>query len=373
MTLIDQKDAELTTYRAILDQSESTSAPQRKDLVRLEMLIEGAVEQMSREGLFPINRKWPAVCVDRGCGAGEHATILTSAFIQTIQQYSPGPVQVIHNDRAEIDLKSLVRHINRFRPRTNQCTPQKEQPRTHAAYPLISAGSFLDSLMPDNSVHMVVSNAALHWLDLGYVSAESYRNDETSLSEIAQSQWEMFLKTVSRELVTGGRLIISQIGAASASMREQHIPVRLVRLAATRIRRQLGFPESPNCPDWQVLPVYLRTRDEVLSPLLNEDSLLSLSTEICEVENIDCPYFTAWCQHGCNRSFAASFTNFIRAFSEWSVRTWLINLVSHTEYHHQVSRLLNEFYQTIEQEVRQSPQDWQMRRSRIVLVARRTD
>ncbi|QDT22493.1 hypothetical protein [Gimesia chilikensis] len=346
MTLIDLKCSEFTSDCAIHDQPKSKSAPQRKDLARLEPLIERAVAQMSHEGLFPNNRKWPAVCVDRGCGADEHATILTAAFVQAMQQWSSGPVQVIHIDRAAIDLKSLVRHINRFRTVTGQYSNQTEQSRTHAA---------------------------LHWLDLGYVSAKDYQNDETCLSEIAHTQWEIFLKTVSRELVPGGRLIISQIAVASASMREQHVPVRLVRLAAARIRRQLGVSESPNYPDWQVLPVYLRTRDEVLRPLLAEENLLSLSTELCEAEHVDCPYFTAWRQHGCNRSFAASFTNFIRAFSEWSVRIWLKSLVSQTGHHDQFSQLLHEFYQTIEQEVRQSPQDWQMRRTRIVLVARRID
>ena len=377
MTLIARKSSEFTADCAILDQSDkymSTSAPQRKDITRLEILIEQAVKRMSHENLLPPqNRRWPAVCVDRGCGDGDHATILTDAFAQAIQIWSQGPVQTIHNDRVEIDLRRLARHINGVRPETNRYTSQTEQSRTHAAYPLISAGSFLDPLMPDNSVHMVVSNAALHWLDLGHVAGEAYRNDEASLQEIAHSQWEMFLRTVSRELVPGGRLVISQIGAASASLREQHVPVRLVRLAAARIRRQLGFSESPNCPDWQVLPVYLRTRDEVLRPPRNKENLLSLSTELCEAENVDCPCFAAWRQHGCHRSFAASFTNFIRAFSEWSVHSWLKQLVNDTDSHYQVSQLLDEFYQIIEQELRHSPEDWEMRRTRIVLVACRTD
>lgn len=343
-------------------------SPQQADIKRLIFLVDEGVRDMASFGPLAANAgASSAIMVDRGCGTGPNTVHLSKSFASAVRKQSSASPVTIHNDRPHDGIVSLSEQLASLRESsagTLQCA---------GTFPLVAAGSFLDCLMP-TSVHMVVSNAVAHWLDLAHVSAmpdgASLHNADRSFARIAERQWRTLLDATARELVPGGKLILSFIGCSSPETRDQHVPLLLLRSAAERVASEAGFPAEFGR---SVVPIYLRTRTETLAPLIHDPGIARrFLVEYCEVESCECPFFSRFSRNGDALEFAKGFTRFIRGFSEWAVALWLTRLFDRAGRPCIVSDQLGQFYSDIEQAVYEQPLRWRMRRHRIVLAATRT-
>ncbi|KAF7031887.1 LOW QUALITY PROTEIN: hypothetical protein CFC21_043139 [Triticum aestivum] len=198
------------------------NAEQKKTKPWIEAVI---VELCSSTGTLQPGKM---VIADLGCSTGPNALALVSIAVEAIHahclQFQQLPPEcVVLNDLPENNFNTVVKSRITLR--------QSNDPVVMTG---ITPGSFYERLFTTESLHLVCLSNSMHWLskapeDLTRNLIPAYDIDEHSRSERLpivleayakqyRKDFTLFLELRAKELVSGGRMIVSLVGRRSDAM-----------------------------------------------------------------------------------------------------------------------------------------------------------
>ncbi len=287
---------------------------------------------------------------DYGCGTGSNAILSVKPAIESVaERYPDHSIFVHHVDQVENDWNTLFEFAARQEGYVN-LSPHIR--------PIASVGSFFSMVTPASTIDVGVSFGASHWLSvqpeissngtLWFADAQGTARLE--LKRQAQKDWEKFLTLRLNELRSGGRLMVSTLGAIpdedeinETCCSGRHTYRAMYRVAESMVNDGL-IPEQ--ALSRFVMPIWFMSKAEALEPFQRNAELAEgFSVERAEVAPAQQnPKDIFADQIGDPEQYAASYKGFVRAFTESTFRQFLFR----DESAQAESTLLNEFYDRFE-------------------------
>ncbi|XP_044446772.1 probable jasmonic acid carboxyl methyltransferase 2, partial [Triticum aestivum] len=192
---------------------------------RMKPLIDAAIGDFCGNNgtLFP----GKMVIADLGCSSGPNALTLVSTAVEAIMSHSlqfqhpPPEVSVLLNDLPHNDFNMVVKSLVTLRQSNNK----------FVLVTGVTPGSFYERLFTSDSMHLICSSNNLHLLskapeDLSRNHIPAYDTDEHARHERLRmvrkayarqfrKDFTLFLKLRDKELVPGGRMVLSLVGRCS--------------------------------------------------------------------------------------------------------------------------------------------------------------
>ncbi|XP_044345493.1 anthranilate O-methyltransferase 3-like [Triticum aestivum] len=192
---------------------------------RMKPLIEAAIGDLcgSSGTSFP----GKMAITDLGCSSGPNALTLVSTAVEAIMshclqfQHPPPEVSVLLNDLPHNDFSMVVKSLVTLRQSNNKSVFMTG----------VTPGTFYERLYTSDSMHLILSSNSLHWLskapeDLTRNHIPAYDMDQHARHERLpivrkayarqfRKDFTLFLKLRAKELVPGGRMVLSLVGRCS--------------------------------------------------------------------------------------------------------------------------------------------------------------
>ncbi|KAK3139746.1 hypothetical protein QOZ80_5AG0389430 [Eleusine coracana subsp. coracana] len=169
------------------------------------------------------------VIADLGCSFGPNALGLVSTAVSAISQHcslrkqAEPEICVLLNDLPSNDFNSVAKSLVAL---------QQSSPSSAALLTGIVPGSFYKRLFTSNSLNLVLSSNSLHWLSeppeiLKSNGIPMYDNDEglrrtrrplvvQACAQQFRKDFTVFLGLRAKELVPGGRMVVSLLGSCAS-------------------------------------------------------------------------------------------------------------------------------------------------------------
>jgi len=317
----------------------------------------------------------PFVMTDMGCADGGTSIDLVRAAVDTAIVRWPGrPVTVVYTDQPRNDFNSLFRLVHGLTD--VPCYLQS----VNDVFVMASATSFYEQILPAGTLDLGFSATAMHWLSRKPCDLSSHVHpvgaSGTELAAFAaqgQRDWETILLRRARELAPGGRLV-------------------LVNFCRDEEGRYLGNTGGVNMFDtinalWQsfasdgrisaeeylamTFPQYYKTVAEFAQPLDDPTGPVQaagLRLEHMQTRVVQCPFATAFHQHGDAERFARAYVPTLRS---WTESTFAAAL-STDRPAEQRSKIIDSFYAEYETLVREAPEGHGMDYVHVYMVITKT-
>ncbi|KAF7025199.1 hypothetical protein CFC21_037423 [Triticum aestivum] len=252
---------------------------------RLKPLIEATIVELcsSTNTSFPEKM----LIADLGCSSGPNALALVSVAIEAIHshclqlQQPPPEVCVLLNDLPDNDFNTVVKSLVMLR--------QSNKPAVVTVG--ITPGSFYERLFTSGSMHLFCSSNSLNWLskvpeDLTRNWIPAYDIDEHARSErlpmvleaYAQQfrkDFTLFLELRAKELVPGGRMVVSLAGRRSDDRASKFSHVWEVFAQILSVMASEGVIDKAKYDSFYV-PVY-GPSDEELREIIQAEGSFSIT------------------------------------------------------------------------------------------------
>ncbi|GLT80047.1 hypothetical protein SLA2020_515100 [Shorea laevis] len=222
---------------------------------------------------------------DLGCSSGPNTLYVVSELIKVVDKMrqelgcqSP-EYQVLLSDLPGNDFNSVFRSLAGFQEKLKKELGSGSGPCFFSGVP----GSFYHRLFTGKSLHFVHSSYSLHWLsqvpkgletNKGSISVSSSSPPDVikAYQEQFQHDFSMFLMSRSKELVAGGRMVLTFLGRSGddPSTKECCYIWELLALALNDLVSK-GLIEEEKMDSFN-LPLYSPSPTEVKSEILKEGS-----------------------------------------------------------------------------------------------------
>lgn len=261
----------------------------------------------------------PFGIVDYGCSEGKNSIYVVRAAIEKVRASRPEQAfSVVHEDLPTNNFNRLFQQLHEFAP--YDATPESP------VHVFASGTSFYSAVVPPKTVHLGISSSALHWTSVHPVIANhiyhcgATAEEQAIYAAAAAEDWQKFLVQRAQELVDGGRLIVTMAARFddSESISDDTYSAQLVLELLNDILEQLvveGKIERSSLDAFSI-PIYSRSKDEIIEPVVNGAVKDVLSFESLEIEIIPCPFHEAYKQDGDAGDYADGLTGIVRAISE---------------------------------------------------------
>src|SRR4028119_1080281 len=289
--------------------NEHSRSQQQADSLGLP-LLERAVEEMT-----VLQGAEPAVVADFGAAQGRNSLGPMRLAVEKIRRRTTvfTPIVVVHTDLPQNDFASLFALV--------EASPESYLLSVENVFALAAGKSFYERIFPDGYLSLGWTAISVHWLskvpcdipDHVYAQRAGQRVRK-AYAERASEDWQRFLGHRARELRPGGELIVVAITTDDAGntggeslMDLTNEPV-LAMVEAGSIR-----PEEYGRMN---MPAYHRTMEEFTESLrfgpLTEELILREAIR----EQFSDQLWPEYDKTGDANAFAASYTEFMRAFTE---------------------------------------------------------
>jgi hypothetical protein len=289
--------------------NEHSRSQQQADSLGLP-LLERAVEEMT-----VLQGAEPAVVADFGAAQGRNSLGPMRLAVEKIRRRTTvfTPIVVIHTDLPQNDFASLFALV--------EASPESYLLSVENVFALAAGKSFYERIFPDGYLSLGWTAISVHWLskvpcdipDHVYAQRAGQRVQK-AYAEQASEDWQRFLGHRARELRPGGELIVVAVTTDDTGntggeglMDLTNEPV-LAMVEAGFIR-----PEEYRQMN---MPAYHRTMEEFTEPLrsgtLTEDLILKEDAKAGFPDQL----WPEYEQTEDATAFAASYTEFMRAFTE---------------------------------------------------------
>ncbi|KAF9776540.1 Methyltransferase fus9 [Fusarium sp. DS 682] len=174
--------------------------------------------------------------VEYGSAHGNNSLKPMEAIMKSLPT-SPS-LELVFSDRPENDFSTLSNTITTWTESLDKIQfPQQ-------LFVSMVPRSFYAQIIPSQSTHLGFSLAALHHLDYVPQSTDGNLDDVTLLQQQAHVDLSNFLRLRAQEIVSGGSLILSFVGKASAGYENYSGPVDACRKAMVQMVQQGVIPIS---------------------------------------------------------------------------------------------------------------------------------
>nr|GMD74458.1 salicylate carboxymethyltransferase-like [Ipomoea batatas] len=227
---------------------------------------------------------------DLGCSSGPNTFLVVFDIIRAVEKLrkmtgSPSPEYVVHfSDLPSNDFNSIFRSLPRC---VEDFKKEMGDGFGHCFFAGVG-GSFYGRLFPSKTLHFVHSSNSLHWLsqipkgleeNKGNIciSASSPPNVIKAYYEQFESDFSIFLKSRSEELVMGGRMVLYFLGRKSENPNPSHdvlnFWVVLAEVLKDLVTKRLVEEEKLNSFN---LPIYTPSLKEV-KMVVEKEGLFSIN------------------------------------------------------------------------------------------------
>ena len=229
--------------------------------------------------------------------------------------------------------------------------------------------------LPSGSVHVAVTGTAMHWVAdaTGLASTGSVfpgypdHQDEAERGAwrvAAANQWKRLLELRARELAPGGRFIAALPASPAPCPDRAGLYVEIISdmnrvLADWRRAGRIGVGTVAAI----VVPVWMRTLDEIRAPFENGGRVAGLELESAELFRLDNPYW-----HDDPAEFAR---NYVRSVSAWGGPIFLRAFTREGE--DRASTLLADFLGELEERVADAPDRYRWDYVEALLICRKVE
>ncbi|KAI0511918.1 hypothetical protein KFK09_012552 [Dendrobium nobile] len=208
---------------------------QAKVILKAKPIVEEAIREVYRT-LFPMK----FVAADLGCSSGPNTFLVISEIISVIHELSR-PLDISHepeiqfffNDLPGNDFNNIFRSLMDYKKQIKEDKGENFVPFYVAGSP----GSFYTRLFPSKSVHFFHSSYSQMWLSqvprrVDDDSTFDELKKENLYSEQFKEDFSTFLKLRSKELIFGGRMVLTIAGRVNNSeYKDPFYMLGLLRLA----------------------------------------------------------------------------------------------------------------------------------------------
>ncbi|KAG2262532.1 hypothetical protein Bca52824_069611 [Brassica carinata] len=194
----------------------TNSLLQRRVLSETKPILVKNTKEMMKNLDFPKRIK----LADLGCSSGLNTFVVMSEIVNTInvlcqeRNQSPPEIECCLNDLPGNDFNTTFKFISFFNDKLTSKTP-----RFVSGVP----GSFYSRLFPRKSLHFVHSNYSLHYLSKVpdrleknkmnvYITGSSPPGEHKAYLNQFQTDFTIFLRMRSEEMVSNGRMVLTLIG-----------------------------------------------------------------------------------------------------------------------------------------------------------------
>ena len=317
-------------------------------------LVLNAVEAMKLPPELPVFQM-----LDMGCADGGTSLGMIGKVIERVEKTCPDAVfNIIYTDQPRNDFNALVQMIHGLGPFESYLE------RFQNVRPLFSASSFYLPICPPNSVNLGFSATAMHWLrqkpcDLeNHVHMVGATGDAlVKFAEQGKRDWERILLNRSKELVSGGRLVLVNFGrdeegrylgnTFGVNMFDTFNEIWNEFLENGRISREEYVRMT--------LPQYYNTVEEFSAPLTDPASpvyqsglrLVDVHTRI-----VPCPFAEEFKTHGNVKRFANAYIPTIRSWNQ----SIFLGALDESRPLEERQELIESYYGTYHQRVLDAPE-----------------
>jgi gibberellin A4 carboxyl methyltransferase len=330
------------------------SAPQMAAVAAVLPWLEDAVAQMDLS-----DSPAPVVVVDYGCSEGRNSIAAMQRITAALRARTPRPIQTIHSDLPTNNFNQLFASLA-----AADLSSASQLP----VYSMAVGGSMFEQLLPPGMVTIATTFNAIGYLDrqpqaeiadyilpmgprrqrLGVTVTEEARK---IFANQADDDLVRFYRARADETVSGGKLLVASFGADEHHrccdglydvLNDALLHLRETGRLDGEAYRRLIFP------------IYYRTREELIAPVLRNDSPVAGCFDVERVESLEVsvPFIQRWEQSGDILAYAKEYTGFLRAFSEPILRLSFAN-------HDNLEAVIEEVYQRVEARLIANPADYE--------------
>ena len=297
------------------------SAPQWAAIEAVLPWLEEAIAGMQLADLPPT-----VALADFGCSEGRNSIQVMQRLIPAVRARAARQIQTIHSDLPTNDYARLLRSL-----RADGRSVFGER-----VFSAVVPGSMFDQLLPPRSIHLAMTYNAIGFLSrrplerlpdyilpngpsalrgVGAVSAA----DRAVFAAQALTDIESFARARAAELVPGGKLLIEVFGGGAGGRTCDGIYDALndavLEVLEAGLIDRAGYEAFYQ-------PVYFRTLEELTAPVAVPDAPLAplFRLERAETYEVEVPFVEEFRRTGDAATYARSYTDFFRAFTEPVVR-----------------------------------------------------
>lgn len=238
---------------------------------------------------------------DLGCSSGPNALLVVSEIIDAVEARcrllggSPPEFRVFLNDLPGNDFNTIFKSLAAFYEKL------KEKGSDCSCFIFGVPGTFYGRLFPDRSLEFVHSSSSLHWLSQVppeldeatdtplnkgsiYVSKKSPRCVLNAYLLQFQTDFSLFLRCRSEEIVSGGRMVLSFMGRTSADPTSEEC-CRQWDLLAQALNEMVneGLVEEERVDSFNA-PYYAPSPEEIMGEIEKEGSFVLDCLQSFEVD-----------------------------------------------------------------------------------------
>ena len=296
---------------------------------------------------------------DMGCADGGTSLQMISQLITTLRSNNPNiEVKVHYTDQPNNDYNGLIQTVLGLGHFPSYLETHKR------VYPLFSANTFYNQILPDSSLDFGFSATAMHWLSkkpcnlsnhVHMVGAEG--EEYLCFSEQGKKDWETILLHRARELRSGGQLVFLNFcrdkkGKYLGNTTGVNMFFNFAQIWQDFMEQGLIREDEYQK---MTLPQYYNTVEEFSAPLKNvENPVYQAGLRLKQIEThiTACPFAEAFKEHRDTKRFAKEYIPTIRSWNE-SIFFGALDPQRPLEERQQI---IHDYYQTYQNQVMASPE-----------------
>ena len=296
---------------------------------------------------------------DMGCADGGTSLQMISQLITTLRSNNPNiEVKVHYTDQPNNDYNGLIQTVLGLGHFPSYLETHKR------VYPLFSANTFYNQILPDSSLDFGFSATAMHWLSkkpcnlsnhVHMVGAEG--EEYLCFSEQGKKDWETILLHRARELRSGGQLVFLNFCRDKKGKYLGNTTGVNMFFNFAQIWQDFMEQGLIRDDEYQkmTLPQYYNTVEEFSAPLKNVGNPVyqaGLRLKQIETHITACPFAEAFKEHQDAKRFAEEYIPTIRSWNE-SIFFGALDQERALEDREQI---IQDYYQTYQNQVMASPE-----------------
>ena len=296
---------------------------------------------------------------DMGCADGGTSLQMISQLITTLRSNNPNiEVKVHYTDQPNNDYNGLIQTVLGLGHFPSYLETHKR------VYPLFSANTFYNQILPDSSLDFGFSATAMHWLSkkpcnlsnhVHMVGAEG--EEYLCFSEQGKKDWETILLHRARELRSGGQLVFLNFCRDKKGKYLGNTTGVNMFFNFAQIWQDFMEQGLIRDDEYQkmTLPQYYNTVEEFRAPLKNvENPVYQAGLRLKQIEThiTACPFAEAFKEHQDAKRFAEEYIPTIRSWNE-SIFFGALDQERALEDREQI---IQDYYQTYQNQVMASPE-----------------